>query len=44
MPGPDKIPSFPLVKQDVSGSGTDGKRIHSMANTEEVEMPEITSL
>lgn len=42
--GPDKIPSLPLVKQDVSGSGTDGMRIHSMANPEEVEKPEIKSL
>lgn len=38
--GPDKIPTIPLVKQDVSASGTDGKRIHSVATPEEVEKPE----
>lgn len=42
--GQIKSPVLPLVKQDVSGSGTDGKRIHSMANPEEVGKPEIKSL
>lgn len=42
--GQIKSPVLPLVKQEVSASGTDGKRIHSMAKPEEVEEPEIKSL
>lgn len=41
--GQIKSPVLPL-KQNVCGSGTDGKRIHSMPNPEEVEKPEIKSL
>jgi len=33
-----------LSNKDVSGSGTDGKRILSIANPEEVGLPEIKSL
>lgn len=42
--GQIKSPVLSLVKQEVSASGTDGKRIHSMDKPEEVQKPEIKSL